>query len=145
MYYTAIDAHELSVGDTVYVADSLQDLKEQIRKKSYPVKIDAILGEEAPARFSAKGLNWNLAYLIERKNKKKLRAFKSIDELVANAPKGVPGYPDNQVWVKKRSNGYKDLIAITINGEVEKRCSESFEEILENYTFMNGKPVGVEE
>ena len=95
MYYTAIDAHELSVGDTVYVADSLQDLKEQIRKKSYPVKIDAILGEEAPARFSAKGLNWNLAYLIERKNKKKLRAFKSIDELVANAPKGVPGYPDN--------------------------------------------------
>ena len=145
MYYTATDAHELSAGDTVYVADNLQDLKEQIRKKSCPVKLEAILGEEASSRFVAKGLHWSLVYLIERKNKKKIRAFKNVEEAMKYAPKGIPGYPDNQVWVKNKNNGYRDLLAICINGEVDKRMSASFEELLDQYTFINGKPVGVEE
>lgn len=67
MYYTSLNADQLCCGDNVYVADNLYDLKEQIRAQAKPVKIDEILGEEFNARFSVKGLFWNLAYLVERK------------------------------------------------------------------------------
>lgn len=143
MYYTAINAHELCVGDTVYVADNLQDLEEQIRKGSYPVKIEGILKENASARFVAKKLNWNLAYLVARKEKEVFRPFKDLNELIEHAPKGIPGYLDTQIWIKHKDSGYRELYVITFGGEIEQRSFISFQDLLENYVFMNGDIIGV--
>ena len=77
--YTAVNASELKIGDKVYVADRLADLKRivEMDQVEYVIKIGAIQKENEVNRFIVKDdysddmIDYALAYLVERASEKK--------------------------------------------------------------------------
>ena len=62
--YTALNADELKVGSTVYVADSLASLKEAVEYDAIHRTITSIQDDKTEYRFIAESMEWALAYLI---------------------------------------------------------------------------------
>lgn len=77
--YTAVNASELKIGDKVYVADRLADLKRivEMDQVEYVIKIGAIQKENEVNRFIVKDdysddmIDYALAYLVERASEKR--------------------------------------------------------------------------
>ncbi|WP_443741424.1 hypothetical protein [Treponema berlinense] len=72
--YTALNADELKVGDKVFVADNIAELRRIVEKSSTKDarKIVHIRKDNEPYRFCVKSIDaelcfgFNLAYLVER-------------------------------------------------------------------------------
>lgn len=71
--YTSVNADELKVGSKVIVADNLNDLKERVKECDEIKIIGAILSDEYDNRFNCNYEDYNLCYLIEEPEKKKLK------------------------------------------------------------------------
>ena len=67
--YTALNADELKVGSKVAFADSLSDLKQDVRDETFDI-LEAIRGEDKSERFVIEGgLAFALAYLVSEPEK----------------------------------------------------------------------------
>lgn len=71
--YTALNADELKVGSKVILADSLDLLKEYVKEDFRPSIIEKVVGETFTSRFYDGEAQWNLAYLVEEPEEKKLK------------------------------------------------------------------------
>lgn len=158
--YTVLNADELKVGDKVIVADDYGTLKRNVEDGERAFPLDAVYSEFTKDRFGIKYGEYNtqsyhLAYLVQRAQEKKWRAYKDCDEMVEDFKKryGNAINADNPMWhpliwvKKKRCNSchlvidiYKNLRSVILN------CVEcSLEDLFEYCTYMDGSPCGVEE
>lgn len=73
--YTTLNADELKVGSKVILSDSLEGLREYVEEDNYDAMdiLKEINGEDCIARFFDGIASWNLAYLIEPPEEKKLK------------------------------------------------------------------------
>lgn len=73
--YTALNADELKVGSKVILSDSLEGLREYVEEDNYNAMdiLEEIKGEDFIARFFDGIASWNLAYLVEEPEEKKLK------------------------------------------------------------------------
>ena len=71
--YTALNADELKVGSKVIVADDLRCLKECVDYCDDIVSLVAVESEEYEERFFDGNEHYNLAYLVEPPEEKKLK------------------------------------------------------------------------
>lgn len=156
--YTALNADELKVGDKVYVADSLSDLKRlvEMNMSNCERKLKAIRKDYEINRFVVENPDfneyaYNLAYLVERAEEKKFRPYKDTDEMIADYKKrfsvDCAEYEFPLIWIKsKEIGGEKNLIidafesAIGISDEYVP-----FKSLFNSYTYLDGSPCGVEE
>ena len=75
--YTVLNADELKHGDKVFLADTITYLKTLVRVEGHMLEIDYIAGEDSKSRFcfynkeNDEIYSYNLAYLVERKDKDK--------------------------------------------------------------------------
>lgn len=155
--YTALNADELKVGDKVYVADSLSDLKRlvEMNMSDCERKLKAIRKEYENFRFFVKTPNlkvgYNLAYLVERAKEKKWRPYKDTDEMIADYKKrfNVDGsdYELPLIWINHKEwpsskyliTGFNEFTIIV--SYVEKELTTFFDK----YTYLDGSPCGMEE
>ena len=79
--YTALNADELKVGSTVFVADALAYLKEVVNaeRSDRRVKVDRIASECCDSRFHVNGNTWSLAYLISPPKEPKYKPFSDTE------------------------------------------------------------------
>ena len=72
--YTALNADELKIGSKVFVADTLQYLKEQVETDNFvPSCLVSVNDEECVHRFVTEDNWYVLAYLVEEPQKKVLK------------------------------------------------------------------------
>lgn len=143
--YTALNADELEVGSTVIVADSLQVLKDRVRKfpvdKDYVNRIESLLPEIEVHRFkTSRGNIYSLAYLISPPEKPEYKPFSNTK----TAYKTITAHGG---WIKQGSVYYFVTgLDIGYGGDDEIQFSKNWYSarfICENCTFADdGTPVG---
>ena len=80
--YTALNADELPIGSKCIFADTIKDLKEEVKKK----RIDTLFGiatEQYEYRFISEHgykIQYALAYFIEQPAKPKYKPFESVEK-----------------------------------------------------------------
>ena len=95
--YTAVNADELPIGSKCIFADTIKDLKEEVKKK----RIDTLFGiatEQYEYRFISEHgykIQYALAYFIEQPAKPKYKPFSSVE-------KAMEAIREHDGWV-----GYK--------------------------------------
>ena len=95
--YTALNADELPIGSKCIFADTIKDLKEEVKKK----RIDTLFGiatEQYEYRFISEHgykIQYALAYFIEQPAKPKYKPFSSVE-------KAMEAIREHDGWV-----GYK--------------------------------------
>lgn len=156
--YTALNADELKVGDKVYVADNLYDLKYDVENDCNLAVIQGIHSDDFNERFKIRfvsGKNdeqtYCLAYLVERAKEKKYRPYESIDEFVSDFIKRFnthcPNYAMPLIWVKRLSDC--DIRCITTfslsdSSVVLGGSIYTMEELFKDYGFIDNTPCGKE-
>lgn len=89
-------------------------------------------------------LNFNFIHRIKLKEQKKWRPFRDVQEFI-DAARGL-----GAIWLKKKLSRYSfqvtglDYAWTQIPICIDSRWL-SFKELLEDYTFADGRPCGVEE
>jgi hypothetical protein len=71
--YTALNADELKVGSSIIAADNLSVLRRSVENNANVVLLQGINPDNYEARFSANNFSWNLAYLVQEPEEKKLK------------------------------------------------------------------------
>lgn len=154
--YTAATAEMLEPGDLVIFAKNVTELKSMVadsvpRKGGWVGELQEIGEESSIDRFKIKDGAWYpFAYLVK---KVEYRPFKNIKELVECWEKKNPGCVNRpecampQIWVrdKNRGDSIGSMLAEFFEGCV---CigtigSCTLENLLQNYTFLDGTPCGV--
>lgn len=139
--YTALNADELKVGSTVFVADTLAYLKEvvNVERSDRRVKLDRIASECCESRFHANGNIWSLAYLISPPKEPKYKPFSDTETafMIIAAHRG---------WIR-RENMYFFITSLDINHVEEQiKTNEgwmSAKDACDKYVFADdGTPVG---
>jgi hypothetical protein len=139
--YTALNADELPIGSKCIFADTIKDLKEEVKKK----RIDTLFGiatEQYEYRFISEHgykIQYALAYFIEQPAEPKYKPFESIE-------KAMEAIRKHGGWIKsKTTQGYFLIGALkskkfTIIGH---EYWEPFSFLLEHYVFADdGSPCG---
>lgn len=71
--YTALNADELKIGSKIIFADNLLGLKQNVKRNNITI-LSEIRDESNLSRFKVEdGRTWNLAYLVEEPEEKKLK------------------------------------------------------------------------
>lgn len=139
--YTALNADELKVGSTVFVANTLAYLKEVVNAEysNWRVKVDIIKNEWCDSRFYADRENWLLAYLISPPKEPKYKPFSDTETAykIITAHRG---------WIR-RENMYFFITSLDINHVEEQiKTNEgwmSAKYACDKYVFADdGTPVG---
>lgn len=151
--YTAASADEVKIGSKGYFADNLMDLKSVVEEEYNLSEITTVGGEYFQSRFRTGSGVYSLFYLVEEPKEKKLRPYRDTDEMIEDFKKrfnvNVPPCAMPLIWIKAKDADKKYLIvrfasALTICLNVEV-FTPTFEELAEDYTYLDGSPCGVEE
>ncbi|MFC2602298.1 MAG: hypothetical protein ACFNX0_00130 [Treponema sp.] len=142
--YTALNADELEVGSTVFVANTLAFFKEVVNDEQSDrrVKVDRIESECYESRFHANSENWQLAYLISPPKKPEYKPFSDTE----TAYKTITAHGG---WIKEKSKKeLRFIFGIDMNDkdfQIHTNCGWcSVKDVLEDCVFADdGTPVGV--
>ena len=142
--YTALNADELPIGSKCIFADTIKDLKEEVKKK----RIDTLFGiatEQYEYRFISEHgykIQYALAYFIEQPAKPKYKPFSSVE-------KAMEAIREHDGWVKDKTTD--DLKLITSIGKISDSVGSigvggsyyTFATFLDRYVFADdGSPCG---
>ena len=143
--YTALNADELEVGSTVFVANTLAYLKEVVNAEhsNRRVKVDIIKNEWCDSRFYADSENWLLAYLISPPKEPKEPEYKPFSD-TETAYKTISAHGG---WIKQgRTYHFVTGLDIGYGGDDEIQFFGSWNPawfVCKNCTFADdGTPVG---
>ena len=163
--YTALNADEVKIGSKGYFANNIANLKDKVELSNLVLcEVSEILDESDKFRFKSEvtGELFNLFYLVEEPKEKKFHPYKDTDEMVEDFKRRYNSYGG---WNGKNNPMYNPLVWVTAK-DVEKnkylitRFSDSgkvtmnFEAsvyttslriLLEDYTYLDGSPCGIEE
>ena len=142
--YTALNADELKVGSTVFVANTLAYLKKVVNAEytNWRVKVDIIKNEWCDSRFYADRENWLLAYLISPPKEPKYKPFSDTE----TAYKTITAHGG---WIKEKSTEeLRFIFGIDMNDkdfQLHTNFSwRSAKDVFEDCVFADdGTPVGV--
>lgn len=154
--YTALNADEVKVGSKGYFADSVYSLQQAVQHNDKECfgKIDYIRDTCTGFRFAAdNGSCFSLFYFIEEQKEKKFRPYRDSDEMVEDFKKRfnicVQPYEMPLIWIKIKDTDKKYLVvrfasSLTICHYAEVYTS-TLEDLVEDYTYLDGSPCGIEE
>lgn len=151
--YTALNADDINVGSMGYFADNLKDLKEAVEhgeRENYG-EIEAITCEADSCRFSIKkGSIFALFYLVKEPKKEKLRPYNDTNEMIDHFNERFDLIPQKYrlptMWIKHKDSGCKYLITGCADDHIlAYPYTIKFEVLLENFTYLDGSPCGIEE
>lgn len=160
--YTALNADEIKAGDKVIVADTVEELMQCVSLDYNNTILKCVRNRNSTHRFiSSSDNSYLLAYLVERAAKKKWRAYKDCDEMIADfkrrliesEPNGTAVLPDSlmwhpMIWVRRKDTDRKQLCTSfggTVIGIDDETVNFDTEEVFNDYTYLDGSPCGVEE
>lgn len=166
--YTVLNADELKAGDMVVVGDNLAELRDKVVEADDPtamrgdfkmvLPIVQVKPIDAGYRFVVEDrygtqVGYALAYLVERKVETGWRAYKDSDEMKEDFQKRYLTHisVDNPmwhptIWLKhKEDNVSCQIIAVRDEDVYVYGCWNSFDNLLEEYTYLDGTLCGVEE
>ncbi|WP_407453945.1 hypothetical protein [Methanobrevibacter sp.] len=157
--YTAVNADELKVGDKVYVAFTLDDLKFAVESDSEDVEYIACIDKcNFEYRFCVSngeqcGKVYPLTYLVERAVEKKYRPFNDCEELIETWKKKVNISPKfgtmPLIWIRNKefesshciTSFFQDRVSMMMPKAVVKDMYDLFN----FFEFLDGTPCGVKE
>ena len=163
--FTAVNADEVKIGSKGYFAGSLAELKANVGAESdgyrgrYFGTVKFIDSESEVFRFIRKEDDegrWGLFYLVEEPEEKKFRPYKDWDEMIADFKRRYSSYGgwvgrnnpmyNPLIWVQKKSYKVQHLIT-GFNGACLRidYVHYSFEELFDDFTYLDGTPCGIEE
>ena len=142
--YTALNADELPIGSKCIFADTIKDLKEEVKKK----RIDTLFGiatEQYEYRFISEHgykIQYALAYFIEPPAEPKYKPFESVDkameaikkhggwikDTIYNRCSAVIAYDDDTVKTVYDSVGVDALFDGFVFFDDDSPCGELVEE-----------------
>jgi len=145
--YTALNADELPIGSKCIFADTIKDLKEEVKKK----RIDTLFGiatEQYEYRFISEHgykIQYALAYFIELPAEPKYKPFESLKQLIVATKK------HGETVKSLVGQNESTIIGMTLNNRViiDKSFLQSFgqpygdkvscttEELLYNFVFLS--------
>lgn len=159
-----MNADDVAVGSKGYFSDTLASLETAIideQNNNYG-EIEKINGSDIEHRFGSKsGSAFSLFYLVEGPKEKKLRPYKDTDEMVKDFIKKYSCYSNLEanenpmyfpaIWLESQITCNKYLVTrisnnntVTLNYE-ESPFTISLKTLLNEYTYLNGSPCGIEE
>ena len=142
--FSALNADELPIGSKCIFADTIKDLKEEVKKK----RIDTLFGiatEQYEYRFISEHgykIQYALAYFIEQPAEPKYKPFSSVE-------KAMEAIREHDGWVKDKTTD--DLKLITSIGKISDSVVSigvggsyyTFATFLDRYVFADdGSPCG---
>lgn len=155
--YTAVNADELKVGDKVYSADNIYDLRYDVENEQNAGFIQEIYPCDTTARFRSKYCHselyddYCLAYLIERAKEKKYRPYESIDEFVSDfiqrTNTNCPKYGMPLIWIKSKNASTKHLVRSFYADVKEIGIAANIIKLnwlFNEYEYLDGSPCGKE-
>ena len=109
--------------------------------------------------------SFNLFYLVKEPQEKKFRPYSNPDEMIEDFKKRYNAYggwsgKDNpmynpMIWIKSKTTGFRHLVTDYGDDDNCDYCNRSciwigsfslvFKERLDNYTYLDGTPCGIEE
>lgn len=151
--YTLANADEINVGNKGYFADSLERLKEVVKKEcnaNYG-EIGDIKNESYISRFCRKdSYNYALFYLVEEP--KLFRPYQNTDEMIDHFCRHFNLIPQDHrlptLWVKADDKKYlitrvsEDTVTLCFENEV---CTFDLDILANIYTWLDGSPCGIKE
>lgn len=157
--YTSVNADEVKVGNKGYFADNIAELQRCVfnEDKYYFFTIKEIATGDKNYRFladndSGNEASWNLFYLVEEPKEKELRPYKGTDEMIDHFCRHFNLIPHDHrlptLWIK--NNGNKYLIT-RVSENTVTICFEKnvftfgLIRLLDDYTWLDGSPCGIEE
>lgn len=163
--YTALNADEIKPGSKGYFEDTLENLKYVVQYEcsKYYDEIKEIEAESYGCRFCKKdSYDYSLFYLVEEPKENRFRPYKDTDEMIEDFKKRYSSYggcsgKDNpmynpMIWVKAKGIE-KNKYLITKFYE-NKKVTMNFDEdvfstglcrLLDDFTYLDGTPCGIEE
>ena len=151
--YTAANADSLRTGSMGYHADNLEALKRRVSSEvneEYGM-LTEILDEGCSYRFRINDIMDNaLFYLVEEPQKKKFRPYNDINEMIDHFNERFDLIPQKYrlptMWIKHKDSGCKYLITGCADDHIlAYPYTIKFEVLLENFTYLDGSPCGIEE
>lgn len=169
--FAAMNADEVKVGSKGFFANTIARLKEMISEEgtdqiegSYIKTLTRVNSESYEKRFvnvtdSANvrfGGDYQFFYLVEEPEEKKSRPYKDGDEFIADFKRrwekysGVKFHENAMsqpfIWLKHKVDKWGELVSrIGEDGIIIDNNPYTFDEILDNFVYLDGSPCGIEE
>lgn len=154
--YTAVNADEVKIGSKGYFSDSLACLMKYVTVEDIGSfsSIVHIADASEEHRFYCEGSHWNLFYLVEEPQEKKLRSYKDTDEMIDYFYRHFNLVPQEHclptIWIKRITTGVKYLVVRIGANEVTIMYDSvahtlDISELENEYTYLDDSPCGIEE
>lgn len=167
--FTALNADELKVGSKGYFTDNIESLELVVQSEDYLAfgELEKIQKPNMSYRFGMKesDKSFNLFYLVKEPQEKKFRPYSNPDEMIEDFKRRYNAYggwsgKDNpmynpMIWVKSKTTGFRHLVTDYGDDDNCDYCNRSciwigsfslvFKELLDDYTYLDGTPCGIEE
>lgn len=160
--FSALTADAVKIGSKGYFADSLYELQRVVQNENSNYShLKDLLDSTENFRFLAENLvgddvSWNLFYLVEEPKEKKYRPYKDTNEMKdeffsrGRSPRELP-----LIWIRAKNSKLKlEKVIFQFTENAVYVASEfgymgiltlSMQQLLEEYTYLDGTPCGVEE
>lgn len=136
--YSACNADEVKIGSKGYFADSISELKKNVKEGNEIFTLVKIYGEESATRFSISTISsYILFYLVEEPKEKIYRPYDDTAEM-----------PNGAIFNTVVSREGTRLLIIAAEDKRVCLGSQGWVSLLDLYQFYtwpNGTPCGVEE
>lgn len=158
--FSALTADAVKVGSKGYFADSLYELQCVVHnERGNYFELKDLLDPTENFRFLAENLvgddvSWNLFYLVEEPKEKKYRPYKDTEEMIDDFFSREFSSRE-LIWIKTKNSKLKLKKAIFQFAENAVYVASelgyvgiltlSMQQLLEEYTYLDGTPCGVEE
>lgn len=164
--FTVLNADEIKADSKGYFADTIKDLKDVVQNEcsKFYGEIKEIKNEKYCNRFYKKdgySYSYNLFYLVEEPKENRFRPYSNPDEMIEDFVKRYSqynGFKGNanpmynpMIWIKSKSTGFRHLVTDYGDNSYDCNCvwigafSIVFKELLDDYTYLDGSPCGIEE
>lgn len=150
--YTAANADEVKIGSKGYFADNLMDLKSVVEEEYNLSEITTIGGEYFQSRFRTGSGVYSLFYLVEEPKEKELRPYKDTDEMIDHFCRHFNLIPqDHRLPTLLVKNNNRKYLITRVSENTVTMCFEnnvftfSLRILLDDYTWLDGSPCGIEE
>lgn len=152
--YTVVNADEIKPGSAGYFADNIYSLQHAVQQNDKECfgKVDYIKGIITGFRFVAdNGTCFSLFYLAEEQEEKKLRPFKNTDDMMTEFCRRSVKLPfatiDPPVIYFKNKESGRSYIMSAFDYHSVKIRHKAYDmvNLLNNFTFTDGSPCGIEE
>ena len=154
--YTALNADEVKIGSKGYFADTIHSLRSQAQTETIELMtLTKITPDYNMNRFCTDSVSFVYFYLVKEPREKKFRPYKNTEEMIEDFVKRYSQYNGSKgndnpiysplIWIKNKDN-IKCLISIFGTDYVETDINHFFlNDLLEDCTYLDGSPCGIEE